>query len=165
MQHHVSFLQWEDCSFHLFILYKLGINFYRSVQHHLFFHHTRFHELPPHVLCHSIPLHMSHFHLYSLPFTKFLSLPSFLFISVPISLPLFLFPPSLPQTHQCFSESKLVNPLVSVIFMSTVPLKYLQQSPVRRHPARGGMIHPLLIQSPQSNYVLLGNTCLVHLST
>lgn len=56
--------------------------------------------------------------------------------------------PSLPQTHQDFSQSKLVNPLVSVIFMSTVPLKYLQYSPVRRHPARGRMIHPLLIQSP-----------------
>lgn len=34
------------------------------------------------------------------------------------------FSPSLPQTHQCLS--RLVYPLVNVIFMSTVPLKYLQ---------------------------------------
>lgn len=51
---------------------------------------------------------------------------------------------SLPQTHQGF----FVNPLVSVIFMSTVPLKYLQYSPVRRLPARGKMIQPLFLQYP-----------------
>lgn len=82
--------------------------------------------------------------------------------------------PSLPQTHQDFSQSKLVNPLVSVIFMSTVPLKYLQYSPVRRHPARGRMIHPLLIQSPpkqlhatqkRMNISDGPKTCLVHWST
>lgn len=83
------------------------------------------------------------------------------------------FSPSLhvsQKSHQGF----FVNPLVSVIFMSTVPLKYLQYSPVRRRPARRKMIQPLLLQYPPPPNVALQkhadlsngpNSCLLHSPT
>lgn len=115
---------WLLYSCWLFLLFTVSVSIFALSL--LFSNHTTcFSQLPP-PLCHSSPLHISHSPLYiftlSPLFPYFPLLPPSRFQN--LSRP--SFSPSLPQTHQCFYESRLVYPLVSVIFMSTVPLKYLQ---------------------------------------